>query len=130
MYVFKDHGVNIKKPQYKLITSKIFQGFHTSSKSSTFKDMPATSFHMQGAKCRSKGFFVLIATPNSMPRNLNNAAFSSTDNDGFSKYLRIQEKTRLLRLLKTKFKKKKKKKRTSMDKTRNITYQGCFLNHF
>ena len=59
----------------------------TSSISSTLNGTPARSFQTQGARCRSSGFFVLMATPSKIPKNLKDARVSSESRLGFSKYL-------------------------------------------
>ena len=64
----------------------------TSSMSSTLSGVPTSSFHTHGARCRSSGFLVLIATPNNIPRNLNMLQWSSVFKLGFSTYLSKKER--------------------------------------
>ena len=59
----------------------------TSSMSSTLNGTLARSFQTQGARCRSSGFFVRMATPNKIPRNLKDAMLSSESRLGFNMYL-------------------------------------------
>ena len=60
----------------------------TSSKSSTLSSMPAISFQMQGARCRSRGFLVRMATPNKIPRNFHSGVLASPVKAGFNRNLR------------------------------------------
>lgn len=62
---------------------------YTSSMSSNLREIPTRSFHTLGARWRSRGFFVLMATPNSTPRNLNIAKSSSPEHAGFNRNLNI-----------------------------------------
>lgn len=62
---------------------------YTSSISSNLREIPTRSFHTLGARWRSRGFFVLMATPNSTPRNLNIAKSSSPEHAGFNRNLNI-----------------------------------------
>ena len=55
--------------------------------SSTLNGTLARSFQTQGARCRSSGFFVRMATPNKIPRNLKDAMLSSESRLGFNMYL-------------------------------------------
>lgn len=67
----------------------------TSSRSSSVSGMQHSCFHTIGARCRSRGFLVRMATPIRMPRNLNCSKCSSRHAEGFSRNLKLHTHTQM-----------------------------------